>query len=184
MRPITSSCLAMLATVSVLAATAAEARPAGGRQGIAVRPGGLSAAVSGGRSASFGRAGFGRHHGHAFGRGSRGLNFADGYGAFGYGAYGTAGYYGYGYGYDHGGYAGPMPGAGYLDGPYGPLVVPGYGGIPQSPVQPPAIYVIDTPSASAARRPGAAPSRLAVVSGQPERMGGRVIEVPPRTPRR
>lgn len=180
MRPITSSCLAMLATLSVLAANAAEARPAGGRQGITVRPGGPSAAASGGRSASFGRAGFGHHHGHRFGRRGRGLNFADGYGAFGYGAYGTAGYYGSGYG----GYAGPMPGAGYLDGPYGPLVVPGYGGIPQSPVQPPAIYVIDKPSASAARRRRAAPSRLAVVSGQPERMGARVIEVPPRVPRR
>lgn len=176
MRPVTSSCLAMLAAASVIAANAAEARPAGGRQGITVRLGGPSA--TGGRSASFGRASFGRHHGHAFGRGRRGLNFADGYGAFGYGAYATAGYYGYG------GYAGPMPGAGYLDGPYGPLVVPGYGGIPQPPVQPPAIYVIDRPSASAARRPGAAPSRLAVASGQPEGMGSRVIEAPPRVPRR
>lgn len=157
MRPITSSLFAVFAIMSV---TAAEARPFGGRSGITVRASASHVQRDNGRRASFGRSGFRR-----------------GYIGYGYGAYATAGSYGYG------GYAGPLPGAGYLGGPYGPLIVPGYGGIPEAPVQPPAIYVIDTPSASASRRrAGRTSATLASLSGRPERAGTRVIQVSSQVP--
>lgn len=149
MRPITSSLFAVAAVMSV---TAAEARPFGGRSGITVRASASHVPRENGRRTSFGHSGFRR-----------------GYIGYGYGAYATAGY---------GGYAGFLPGAGYLDGPYGPLIVPGYGGIPEAPVQPPAIYVIDTPSVSASRRrAGRTSATLASLSGLPERAGPRVNQV-------
>lgn len=152
MRVITSSLLAVFAITSV---TAAEARPFGDRSGVTVRASASHVQRDNGHRASFGRFGFRR-----------------GYDGLGYGHYTTAGHYGYG------GYAGPTPGAGYLDGPYGPLIVPGYGGIPEVPVQPPAIYVIDMPSASASRRHRSGTSALlASMSGMPERAGSRVIQV-------
>lgn len=154
MRPITSSIFAVFAIMSV---TAVEARPFGNRSGITVRASASHVQRDNGRRASFGHSGFRR-----------------GYSGYGYGAYATAGSYGYGYG----GHAGPVPGAGYLDGPYGPLIVPGYGGIPEAPVQPPAIYVIDTPSGSSSRRrAGRTSATLASLSGRPERAGPRVIQV-------
>lgn len=153
MRPITSSLFAVVAIMSV---TATEARPFGGRSGITARASASHVEHNNGPRASFGRLG-------------------RGYGGYGYGAYVTAGYYGYG------GYAGPVPGAGYLDGPYGPLIVPGYGGIPEAPVQPPAIYVIDTPSASPSRRrAGRTSATLASLSSRPERAGPRLIQVSSR----
>ena len=146
-----------------------------GSAGASVRTGGtFSRGV--GRAAAFGRSGLGRSDRSGLGRGRGG--FADGYGAFGYGA---SGYYGYGSGYGYGGYVGPLPGAGYLDGPYGPLIVPGYGGIPEAPVQPPAIYVIDKPSTSrpsVPRRRARAGNSTTASLDQPERAGPRVIEVP------
>lgn len=178
MRPITSSLLAAFAVVSAVGATAAQARPVGGRPGVSVRTGGMSYRAFG-RPVAFGRSGFGRNDRFGHGRGRRGFGFADGYGGFGYGA---SGYYGYGSGYGYGGYVGPLPGAGYLDGPYGPLIVPGYGGIADAPVQPPAIYVIDKPSTSrpSTSRRGAAgtSASLASLSTEPERAGPRVIAVP------
>ena len=152
MRFITSSLFAIFAIVSV---ATAEARSFGGRSGITVRVSASHVQRYDGRRASLGHSGFRR-----------------GYIGYAYGAYATAGSYGYG------GYAGPVPGAGYLDGPYGPLIVPGYGGIPEAPVQPPAIYVMDTPSGSASRRRTGA--TLASLSGRPERTGTRLIQVSPQ----
>lgn len=190
MRPITShivsALVSALAMASVVGAGAAEARPAGGgRHGVAsVRPGGVSARRGFGPTASLGR--FGR--GRGFDRGSglddrRRLDFAGGYGGFGYG---VSGYYGYG------GYAEPGTGyGGYGVDPYGPLVVPGYGGIREAPVLPPAIYVIGQSSASrtfsgspdgsrssaSGRLASRGSATLASAPGRPERAGPRIIEV-------
>ncbi len=189
MRPTPSSFLSVLAILTSVGVTGADARPLGGRPGISVRSVGMSAhgfgrPTSFGRPTLFGRSGPGPGDRSAFGRGRRGFDFAGGYGGFGYGAYGSSGYYGYGSGY---GYGGPMPGAGYLDGPYGPLIVPGYGGISEAPVQAPAIYVIAKPSASrlsASRRlSGGTSPRLASLSDRPERAGPRVIEISPQVSR-
>lgn len=175
MRPIVFAVISVTSLASFAGLTAAEARPAGAQRGAAaVHAGGLSARGGFGPSASRRAASFRTFgSGQGFGRrDGRGLNFA--YGGFGYGAYGTSGYYGYGsVGYADTGFAGNP-----LVSLYGPLVTPGYGGIRDAPVAPPAIYVIDKPSSrrsSAARR--SAGDIGVAVSGAPERTGSRIVQV-------